>query len=113
MTDQTLRKIAESEAKNEFHPDRQPFNLYDARRSGYVRGFIAGRTSVTREQVVRVLARHELGAPNGGTASWAWINCSCGHRIEIAGVTRDYVFQLAEDHRADQVLALLNGENDE
>ncbi|MFA5606634.1 MAG: hypothetical protein WDA07_05545 [Leucobacter sp.] len=49
--EENLRTLAEAEAKNEFHPDRQPFNLYDARRLGYVRGFIAGRTSVTREQI--------------------------------------------------------------
>ena len=54
MTNQ-LRKLAEAEAKNEFHPDRQPFNLYDARRSGYVRGFIAGRTSVTHADIERVI----------------------------------------------------------
>lgn len=105
MSDQ-LRTLAESEAKNEFHPDRQPFNLYDARRLGYVRGFIAGRTSVPRDQVVRVLDRHELGAPNGGTASWAWCKCSCGWEVRLAGMTRDYVYQIAEDHRAEKVLTL-------
>lgn len=51
MTDR-LRTLAEAEAKNEFHPNSQLFNLYDSR---YVRGFIAGRTSVTLDDVVSAL----------------------------------------------------------
>ena len=65
MTDQ-LRTLAEAEAKNEFHPDRQPFNLYDARRLGYVRGFIAGRTSVTAEQIADDTCRAMVGETYDG-----------------------------------------------
>lgn len=87
MTDK-LRTLAETGAKNEFHPDRQPFNLYDARRSGYVRGFIAGRTSVTRGQVVAVMSKAMDGA------------CTC----HLDSYISDGV---------NAILALLNGDTDE
>lgn len=64
---------------------------------------------VTVEMIAEVLRRHVLGPANGGTASWSWINCSCHHRIEIAGVTRDYVLALGREHQARAVLALLRG----
>ena len=114
-----LRTLAEAEAAKAVPPDEMPtvdghfIDWMKSDRERFAAGFIAGRTSVTREQIVRVLRRHELGAPNGGTASWAWCKCSCGRDVRLAGMTRGYVFQLAEDHRADQVLALLNGESDD
>lgn len=95
-----LRKLAEAEAKNEFHPDRQPFNLYDARRSGYVRGFIAGRTSVTRDNLSEELSKHHFIHGIGRSNS-----CHCGAQV---GEFAEY-----RNHEANAILAILNGENDD
>ena len=57
-------------------------------------------SGVDEEKLAEVIESHVLGDPNGGTASWARVNCSCGHRIEIAGVTREYVVALGRKHQA-------------
>ena len=57
-------------------------------------------SGVDVDALAEVLSEHVLGEPNGGTASWAWLNCSCGHRIEIAGVTREHVVELGRKHQA-------------
>ena len=58
---------------------------------------------VDEAKLADVLDMHVLGKPNGGTASWAWLNCSCGHRVEIAGVTREYVVEEGRRHPAREV----------
>ena len=82
MTDYTPTTKGIKSSATEFnakHSDEQ-FDRWlaevkaEAWKEGYVAGFLqaiggelggsAGRTSVTREQVVRVLRRHELGVPN-------------------------------------------------
>lgn len=57
-------------------------------------------STVDKDALAEVLSEHVLGEPNGGTASWAWLNCSCRHRIEIAGVTREHVVALGRKHQA-------------
>ena len=67
-------------------------------------------SGVDEEKLAEVIESHVLGDPNGGTASWAWLNCSCGHRIEIAGVTREYVVALGRKHQARAVAEWLEGQ---
>lgn len=87
MTDQTLRTLAEAEA------EREGYTSFDHERGDWINGFIAGRTSVTRESIARHLAAHSTGwvcAPNDPSLAWeTWLS------------------------EADAVLALLNGGNDD
>lgn len=67
-------------------------------------------SGVDEEKLAEVIEAHVLGEPNGGTASWARVNCSCGHRIEIAGVTRERVVALGRMHQARAVAEWLKGQ---
>ena len=67
-------------------------------------------SGVDEEKLAEVSEAHVLGEPNGGTASWAWLNCSCGHRIEVAGVTREHVVALGRKHQARAVAEWLKGQ---
>ena len=69
----------------------------------------AAQLQVDEAKLADVLDMHVLGKPNGGTASWAWLNCSCGHRVEIAGVTREYVVEEGRRHQAREVAEWLRG----
>ena len=93
MTD-PLRALAEAEATERYGEKRRGFDLlpvdyvHGGKKDGFVEGFIAGRTSVTREQVVAVVSKAMDGA------------CSCHlDRYISDGVNA--------------VLALLNGDNDD
>lgn len=50
------------------------------------------------EQAVRVLMRHPLGRPAGGTASGAFVLCGCG--TVINGTSRDHAHSQAREHVA-------------
>lgn len=88
MTDQ-LRTLAEAEAEKRYEgfATGGALNLAE---TAFSAGFIAGRTSVTRESIARHLAAHSTGwvcAPNDPSLEWeAWLS------------------------EADAVLALLRGE---
>lgn len=58
-------------------------------------------------EIADLLGQHQLSVPNGGTASWAWCDCSCGHQERMAGVTREYAFTLALRHQARAVRELI------
>lgn len=70
-------------------------------------------SGVDEDKLAEVIEQHVLGEPNGGTASWAWINCSCRHRIEIAGVTREHVVALGRKNQARAVAEWLKGQGGE
>ena len=88
MTDQ-LRKIAEAEARK--IPQQPtitalpslPIDFTNKVREGFVEGFIAGRTSVTREQIEQVIERE--------------VDLALSSRLVLA----------------DAILALLNGDTDD
>ena len=61
---------------------------------------LAAQPVLDPEKVAGVINRHVLGKANGGTASWAWVDCSCGEQIRVAGVTRDHVYSLGQMHQA-------------
>lgn len=97
MTNQTLRTLAEAEAEK-LHPITENLGsatttLRHVARHHFVEGFIAGRTSVTRESIARRLAAHSTGGvcePNDPSLAWeTWLS------------------------EADAVLALLNGGADD
>lgn len=98
MTNQSLRTLAEAEAQLRYG-DVKGMALLPSeyvmlgQKVGFIEGFIAGRTSVTRESIARRLAAHSTGgvcAPNDPSLAWeTWLS------------------------EADAVLALLNGENDD
>lgn len=50
------------------------------------------------EQVVRVLAQHRLGRPQGGTARGAFVLCGCGTVID--GGIRDDAYERGRRHIA-------------
>lgn len=99
MTDQ-LRALAEAEANKLYPPNRtvddpfgetgvaetDPYGYDEYANNAYVRGFIAGRTSVTREQIEDAI----------NTLSWGYI------------VDGPSVAEIART-----VHELLNGENDD
>lgn len=65
---------------------------------------------VTAGLIAEVLARHQISRPNGGSATVAWCDCSCGYREEVWGGTREVVEARVKQHQARAVLALLRGE---
>jgi len=85
MTDQ-LHPLAEAEAQQKYRFPvvyNREFEMQAQRREAYVEGFIAGRTSVTREQIEQVIERE--------------VDLALSSRLVLA----------------DAILALLNGENDD
>lgn len=52
----------------------------------------------TADLVVRVLAEHQISEPAGGTASIAWVQCSCGARLDVTGGTRSFALTLGLRH---------------
>lgn len=95
MTDQ-LRTLAEAEAEK-----RRMF-IDDDELTMFVEGFIAGRTSVTREQIAEVLGAHRLieGSDFAGRLNGDWW-CACRWRESRSG-------HLA--HQAEAVRALFREE---
>jgi len=89
MSDQ-LRTLAEAKSQIAFPvPELHMLKeIRKERRIGYVEGFIAGRTSVTREQIVDVLVMSPLSDYAG---------------TEMGPINRT----------ADAILALLNGGTDD
>lgn len=65
--------------------------------------------SAREEQLIAAaLTEHQLGAPNGGTASLSWCDCACGHRAEMWGGTRDWAKAEAIRHVAIEILKRLD-----
>lgn len=65
------------------------------------------------ERLARVMNDHRVGEPMGGTASEAWVTCSCGARISLPGGTRELARSLGEEHQAEALLAVLRNPSDE
>lgn len=63
MTNQSLRALAEAEATERYGEKRRGFDLlpvdyvHGGKKDGFVEGFIAGRTSMTREKVAGEMRR--------------------------------------------------------
>lgn len=67
--------------------------------------------SIDTYQIQRVLARHVLSEPTGGTASAAECKCRCGETFIVLGNTRETVLGQARRHVADMIRQyLLTGE---
>lgn len=57
-----------------------------------------------RDKVRRVITKHQASSPNGGTASMAWCDCSCGHQETTRGGDRDLVKARIEIHQAQAII---------